>query len=53
MSVNAKDLVRKMLEPDSKKWLTAQELLGNYCFLVLITLFISQYDVKYLHGTLI
>jgi calcium-dependent protein kinase len=29
VSDNAKDLVKKMLDPDAKRRLTAQEVLGN------------------------
>lgn len=32
VSENAKDLVRKMLDPDPKKRLTAQQVLGNIEF---------------------
>lgn len=38
ISDNAKDLVKKMLEPDPKRRLTAQQVLGNvtlyrYCYI--------------------
>lgn len=32
VSDNAKDLVKKMLDPDPKRRLTAQQVLGNYKF---------------------
>lgn len=34
VSDNAKDLVKRMLDPDPKRRLTAQEVLGNYHFLI-------------------
>lgn len=37
VSANAKDLVKKMLDPDPKKRLSAQEVLGDVCFVVLVS----------------
>lgn len=46
VSDNAKDLVKKMLDPDPKKRLTAQEVLGNYSNMISYTIerFIALYD---------
>lgn len=37
VSANAKDLVKKMLEPDPTRRLTAQEVLGEACFVASVS----------------
>lgn len=41
VSENAKDLVKKMLDPDPKRRLSAQEVLGNLLFFKMVTFFAS------------
>lgn len=42
VSENAKDLVKKMLDPDPRRRLTAQEVLGNVLLFEMVTSFVSN-----------
>lgn len=44
VSENAKDLVKKMLDPDPKRRLTAQGVLGSYLIFLFSYSFISCYS---------